>query len=175
MTVLKQGDIMKVDIGVHVKGRILDSAFTVSFNPDYDNLIQAVKAATNTGIREAGIDVRLGELGGLIQETMESYEVTIGTNTYPGECISFVPLKECTNYGLVKSIRNLNGHSINRYQIHGDKSVPIVKTSDNSKMEEGEYFAIETFGSTGNGYVTESGDCSHYARVADLPRIPTLR
>lgn len=33
----------------------------------------AVKDATNTGIREAGIDARLGEIGARIQETMESY------------------------------------------------------------------------------------------------------
>lgn len=39
-------------------------------------------------------------------------------------------------------------------------------------MEEGEYFAIETFGSTGRGKVTESGECSHYAKVADAPHVP---
>ena len=56
----------------------------------------------------------------------------------------------------VKSIRNLTGHSINPYVIHGGKSVPIVKGQDNGeKMEEGEYFAIETFGSTGNGWVRD--------------------
>jgi methionyl aminopeptidase len=82
--VVKEGDIMKIDIGVHVKGRIVDSAFTMSFNPDYEKLLEAVRAATETGVREAGIDVRLGELGGLIQETMESYEVEIGGTTYPG-------------------------------------------------------------------------------------------
>jgi methionyl aminopeptidase len=49
--VLKDGDIMKVDFGVHVKGRILDSAFTLSWNPDYEDLLKAVKDATNTGIR----------------------------------------------------------------------------------------------------------------------------
>ena len=32
-------------------GRIIDCAFTVSFNPRYDNLLAAVKDATNTGIR----------------------------------------------------------------------------------------------------------------------------
>jgi methionyl aminopeptidase len=42
-------------------------------------------------------------------------------------------------------------------------------------MEEGEYYAIETFGSTGKGYVIESGECSHYARVANLGRVPPLR
>lgn len=43
----------------------------------------------------------------------------------------------------------MNGHSIGRYQIHAGKSVPIVKGGEQTKMEEGEFFAIETFGSTG--------------------------
>jgi len=48
----------------------------------------------------------------------------------------------------VKSIRNLNGHSIGPYQIHAGKSVPIVKGGEGTRMEEGELYAIETFGST---------------------------
>jgi len=52
------------------------------------------------------------------------------------------------------------------------KSVPLVPTNDQTKMEEGEYFAIETFGSTGRGRVIESGECSHYAKVADAPQVP---
>ncbi|KAK3094248.1 Methionine aminopeptidase 2, partial [Teratosphaeriaceae sp. CCFEE 6253] len=125
---------MKVDFGVHVNGRIVDSAFTVAFEPQYDNLLAAVKDATNTGIRAAGIDARMGEIGEAIQEAMESYEVTINGTTYP-----------------VKAIRNLNGHTITQYSIHGGsagKSVPIVKGGSNEKMEEGETYAIETFGST---------------------------
>eukprot|EP00357_Protocruzia_adherens_P036078 CAMPEP_0115044612 /NCGR_PEP_ID=MMETSP0216-20121206/47617_1 /TAXON_ID=223996 /ORGANISM="Protocruzia adherens, Strain Boccale" /LENGTH=31 /DNA_ID= /DNA_START= /DNA_END= /DNA_ORIENTATION= len=31
-------------------------------------------------------------------------------------------------------------------------------------MEEGEYYAIETFGSTGKGYVVEDLECSHYMK-----------
>lgn len=42
---------MKVDFGVHMNGRIVDSAFTMTFDPVYDNLLAAVKDATNTGIR----------------------------------------------------------------------------------------------------------------------------
>ncbi len=49
--VLKKEDVLKVDIGVHVRGRILDSAFTLTFEPTYDKLVEAVKAATNTGIQ----------------------------------------------------------------------------------------------------------------------------
>ena len=58
--------------------------------------------------------------------------------------------------GTVKSIENLSGHSINKYQVHGGKSVMLVKNDDQTKMEEGEYFAIETFGSTGRGRIVES-------------------
>ena len=36
-------------------------------------------------------------------------------------------------------------------------------------MEEGEIFAIETFGSTGQGYVREDGECSHYMISKDAP------
>lgn len=151
--VLQAEDVLKVDIGVHVKGRICDSAFTLAFQPTYDKLLEAVKAATDTGVREAGIDVRLGELGGYIQETMESYEVEVDGKVYP-----------------VKSIENLSGHTISPYTIHGGKSVLLVKNEDETKMEEGEYFAIETFGSTGRGRVIESGDCSHYAKIGDAPR-----
>ena len=80
----------------------------------------------------------MSDIGAAIQEAMESYEVEIGGQTLP-----------------VKCIRNLNGHDIIQYSIHGRKSVPIVKGGDQTKMEEGETFAIETFGSTGKGYVRD--------------------
>lgn len=59
----------------------------------------------------------------------------------------------------VKCVRNLNGHSIDAYHIHGGKSVPIVKGGEGTKMEEGEFFAIETFGSTGRPYACVLGAC----------------
>jgi methionyl aminopeptidase len=152
--VLQQEDVMKVDFGVHVNGRIVDSAFTMAFEPKYDNLLQAVKEATNAGVREAGIDARVGEIGGIIQETMESFEVEIDGTTYP-----------------VKSIRNLTGHNILPYSIHGTKAVPIVKSNDDTKMEEGDVFAIETFGSTGNGYVRDDMETSHYAKNGDVGKV----
>ncbi|KAL8721651.1 MAG: hypothetical protein Q9225_001700 [Loekoesia sp. 1 TL-2023] len=153
-TVLQQSNVMKVDIGVHVNGRIVDSAFTMAFDPMYDNLLAAVKDATNTGVREAGIDVRLGELGGHIQEAMESYECEINGTTYP-----------------IKPIGNITGHNILPYSIHGTKSVPAVKTNDTTKMEEGDVFAIETFGSTGNGRCHDQGEVSHYALRSDAPKV----
>ena len=58
---------MKLDFGTQVNGRIIDCAFTVAFDPQFDPLLEAVKAATNAGLREAGIDARLGEIGAVIQ------------------------------------------------------------------------------------------------------------
>lgn len=82
---LKSTDVMKVDFGVHVNGRIVDSAFTMNFDPTWDRLLEAVKDATNAGIREAGIDVRMCDIGDVVQEVMESYEVEVGGKTHQGE------------------------------------------------------------------------------------------
>jgi len=149
-TVLEYDDVMKLDFGTHVDGYIVDSAFTWAPNPKYENLLRAVRAATEAGIEAAGVDVRLCDVGEAIQEVMESYEVVIDGRTYP-----------------VKCVRNLQGHSIRPYEIHAGKSVPIVAGGDHTKMEEGEVFAIETFGTTGKGYVREVGECSHYALNQD--------
>jgi methionyl aminopeptidase len=48
---LDKDDVMKVDFGVHINGRIVDSAFTWTNNPRYDKLLEAVREATNTGIK----------------------------------------------------------------------------------------------------------------------------
>ncbi|KAL0866193.1 hypothetical protein Bca101_045311 [Brassica carinata] len=154
-TVLQYDDVMKLDFGTHIDGHIIDCAFTVAFNPMYDPLLAASREATYTGIKEAGIDVRLCDIGAAIQEVMESYEVEINGKVFP-----------------VKSIRNLNGHSIGPYQIHAGKSVPIVKGGEQTKMEEGEFYAIETFGSTGKGYVREDLECSHYMKNFDIGHVP---
>uniref|UniRef100_A0A665VR30 Methionine aminopeptidase 2 n=1 Tax=Echeneis naucrates TaxID=173247 RepID=A0A665VR30_ECHNA len=154
-TVLRYDDVCKIDFGTHINGRIIDCAFTVTFNPKYDRLLEAVRDATNTGIRFAGIDVRLCDVGETIQEVMESYEVEIDGKTYQ-----------------VKPIRNLNGHSIGQYRIHSGKTVPIVKGGEATRMEEGEAYAIETFGSTGRGAVHDDMECSHYMKNFNVGHVP---
>jgi len=154
-TILKKDDVLKIDFGTHVNGYIIDSAFTVTFDEKYDNLKNAVREATNTGVREAGIDVRLCDIGAAIQEVMESYEIELNGKTYP-----------------IKSIRNLNGHNIAPYVIHGGKSVPTVRGGDQTKMEEGEFYAIETFGSTGRGQIMEDGECNLFKKYPGVTNAP---
>ncbi|VIO87064.1 Uncharacterized protein BM_BM13981 [Brugia malayi] len=114
-TVLQESDVCKIDFGVHVSGRLIDCAFTLHFDPKFDDLVNAVHEATNAGIREAGIDVRLCDIGETIEEVMSSHE-----------------------------------------------------GGEQTKMEENEFYAIETFGSTGKGYVHDDMECSHYMKDYDL-------
>ncbi|KAJ5103360.1 hypothetical protein N7532_003889 [Penicillium argentinense] len=150
--VLQASDVMKVDFGIHINGWIVDSAFTMSFDPAYDNLLAAVKESTNTGIKTAGIDVRISDISAAIQEVMESYEVEINGKTFP-----------------VKPVRDITGHNIKRWQIHGGKSIPFVKNNDQTKMEEGEIFALETFGSTGRGFTREGPGVYGYGKDPFAP------
>lgn len=161
--VLQYDDVLSIDFGVHVNGRIVDSAFTIAHNPVYDNLLEGVKAATNTGLKvrlqllllspsltamqEAGIDARMDHISACIQEVMESYEVTLNGKTTP-----------------IKGIKSLSGHNILRYHIHGEKQVPFVKTRTSQRMEEGDVFAIETFGSTGRGTIRDEVGVYGYGR-----------
>ncbi|KAM5351106.1 hypothetical protein ACJ41O_003829 [Fusarium nematophilum] len=151
--VLKREDVMKVDYGVHINGWIVDSAFTMSFDPTYDNLLAAVKDSTESGIRTSGIDVRICDVSAAIQEAMESYEVEIRGKTYP-----------------VKPVRNICAHNIQHYRIHGGKSIPFLKNNDQTKMEEGEIFAIETFGTTGRGILLDDVGVYGYKLDHDAPR-----
>jgi len=70
--------------------------------------------------------------------------------------------------------KDTNTHTVGRHCIHDGKSVPIVKggCEESIRMEEGEMFAIETFGSTGRGYVVEDMECSHYMKRFDAPHVP---
>ena len=82
-----------------------------------------------------------------IQEVMESYEVELNKKIIP-----------------IKAVRGITGHNILRYKIHGDKQVPFVKTRSTQRMEEGDVFAIETFGSTGKAYARDDVGVYGYGR-----------
>jgi methionyl aminopeptidase len=100
-----------------------------------------------TSPQVAGIDAHIDQISGDIQEVMESYEVTINGKTIP-----------------VKAVRNITGHNILRYKIHGDKQVPFIKTKTSQRMEEGDIFAIETFGSTGKAHLRDDMGVYGYGR-----------
>jgi methionyl aminopeptidase len=143
--ILKYNDVCKIDYGVQKDGIIIDSAFTIHFDPKFDNLIEASKTSTEIALKMAGPDVCLGEIGAVVQENMESFEIELDNKIIP-----------------IKSIKTLTGHQIEPYKIHAGKSVPNYKINYPERMLEGEYYAVETFASTGTGITSEGIPCSHF-------------
>jgi methionyl aminopeptidase len=143
---LRKGDVVKIDVGIHVNGHIIDSAFTDIIDENIEEhllypLIEATRDATFSTISLSGVDVKLKELSEAIKEIIESYEIN-GEN--------------------IHAIEGLGGHNILPYQVHGGKLILSVPDAvqDNMIMKENEIYAIETFASTGYGKVTQILDNS---------------
>ncbi|ORD94529.1 MAP2 [Enterospora canceri] len=141
---LGEKDVLKVDFGTHVNGRIIDSAFTVCYDERYEKLLEASRAATERGIRVAGVDAAVCEIGREISEVMRSFELEEGNKVIQ-----------------IKPVWNLNGHSIGQYRIHGGVSIPQHNNGDCTRIKEG-FIAIETFATTGRGEVSDFGESSHF-------------
>lgn len=126
-TTILEGDIVKVDIGVHVEGYVADGAFTVAFNEDLEKLVEASKAALEAVI-------------GIIRPNRETHklgavaEAAIKSNGY-------------------RPVRDLSGHILDQWELHGNKIIPAVTLPAGEKIEEGEVYAIEFFATTGTGSV----------------------
>ena len=78
-----------------------------------------------------------------------------------------VPPSQCPALHEVNQVRMWNSTPSN-----SGKTVPIIKGGEATIMEENEFYAIETFGSTGKGYVHEDMECSHYMKNFDVGHVP---
>ncbi|ARF08899.1 metallopeptidase family M24 [Catovirus CTV1] len=150
-------DICKIDFGVHYNGRIVDCAFSATFNEKYKPLLLATKEATWTGIRLAGPDAICNEISEQIKETIESHEIELNNKTFS-----------------LKAVSDLGGHSIDQYNIHSGKIILCAPCKHpsyvNMRMNVGQ-FAIETFASTGTGTYKHGDVINHYMLNENAPRI----
>jgi len=144
---LLENDVIKIDYGVHFNGSIIDSAFTYCFNDKYQPLLEASITSTEIAIKMSRPDQLLKEIGREIEENMNSYEIELDNKIYK-----------------IKSVKSLCGHKINRYEIHADKVIPNIYVKEyNKRMESNEFYAVETFATTGTGDTYEDIDnCSHF-------------
>ena len=126
-TVIPEHSVLKIDIGVHVDGYIADTAASVSFSPIYDGLVEAARKALERALEVIKPGIRISEIGKVIDETIKSMGY--------------------------KTVKNLSGHSIDRFSIHSGRSIPNYHEIFNrARLVEGAY-AIEPFASTGIGFV----------------------
>lgn len=111
--------VVKVDIGVHVDGYIADTAITVCFNPEYEDLVTTAEEALHAGIKAIHGGLFTSSFGSTVQRTIESH-------------------------GL-RPVSNLTGHQVGRFMIHTGKSLPNVSHLSASRVNADDVMAIEPF------------------------------
>ncbi|NPA22704.1 MAG: type II methionyl aminopeptidase [Crenarchaeota archaeon] len=126
---IPEKSVVKIDVGAHIDGLIVDAAVTVSFDPIYENLLKAALEALKTvrHVLKHGVPVR--KIGAAIEKTIKLHGF--------------------------KPIENLTGHLIRRYELHAGKSIPNVDNGDERHVLEGEIYAIEPFATNGAGVVVD--------------------
>ena len=126
----REGDVAKVDLGVHVDGCIADTAQTVDLG-DNGPLLEASRQALEAAIALVRPGRKLREIGAAIRDTMRAHGF--------------------------KPIANLTGHGIAPYTIHCSPSIPNVPDGGSGALKEGMMICIEPFATTGRGAVVEEG------------------
>jgi methionyl aminopeptidase len=116
---IPENSIVKIDIGVHVDGYIADTAVTVCFNPEYDDLVNTAKEALKKAVEILRPGLSTSRFGSTIQKTIKTRGF--------------------------KPVSNLTGHLIGRYVIHAGKSLPNVFHISASRVKEGEIYGVEPF------------------------------
>lgn len=144
--IIQPSDVVKIDYGCHSNGFIIDSAFTLIYDDKYQNIADAAKESTYKGIEYMGVDCFVSEIGREISEVISSYELEINGETVP-----------------IQAVKNLNGHSIRPFTIHGGISIPnIYDPLNDQRIKSDSFYALETFATTGNGYVREGPNTTHF-------------
>jgi len=137
-SVIPEESVVKVDVGVHVNGFIADTAITLDFSGRMAQLVEAVNDALEKALKHVKPGVRVSDVGALIERTIRSRGF--------------------------KVVRNLSGHSLDRYVVHAGETVPNYREALNlSRFKTSSAYAIEPFASTGRGLVSSEKRVYIYA------------
>ncbi len=116
---IPENSLVKVDIGVHVDGYIADTAVTVCFDPEYENLVRTAEEALEKAVEIIRHGLSMSRFGSTIQKTIKTRGF--------------------------KPVSNLTGHQIGRYLIHAGKSLPNVSHFSIARVSQGEVYGVEPF------------------------------
>jgi methionyl aminopeptidase len=134
--VLKEGDIIGIDLGVYKDGFYGDGAVTVpvgKIGPDLQKLIEVTEEALYKGIENARVGNRVSDISHSIQKYVESHGFSV--------------------------VRSFVGHGIGR-QLHEEPQIPnFGPPGRGPRLMEGMTLAIETMVNAGvyDIYILEDG------------------
>ncbi len=138
------GDLAKLDIGVHVDGWVVDTALTVNVGgrPELQKLVDAARAALEAAIAAVVPGVPVRHLSTVIERTI-------------------------TSYGL-RPMQNLCGHGVSRWTVHCPPAIPNSPDGADHRLDTHSVVAIEPFATDGRGQVAEEGPAEVF-RVVGAP------
>jgi len=148
--ILKEGDIVSIDLGLKHYGLFTDMAMTVpvgAISPASERLLDVTKKALEVGISVARAGNTVGDIGYAIEHFIRSQ-------------------KNGQQYGIVEV---LSGHGVGRY-IHEDPYIPnFGKKGQGEKLIPGMVVALEPMINNGTKHVTLDED-GYTIRTADGKR-----
>jgi methionyl aminopeptidase len=129
-----EGDLAKLDIGVHIDGWVVDTALTVNVGdlPRQRHFVDAAGAALEAAIAATAPDAEVRSISQAIESTIRGF-------------------------GL-QPVRSLCGHGVGRWQVHGPPPIPNAPDLAGGRLRPGAVIAIEPFVTDGPGVVSEHGE-----------------
>ena len=133
--VIKNGDIVSVDVGAYINGYHGDSAYTFGVgdvSPEAKRLLDTTRESLYMGIKQAVKGNRIGDIGHAVQKYVEARGYSV--------------------------VREYTGHGVGA-SVHEDPSVPNFGTPHRGyRLEEGMVIAIEPMINAGTPAVRQLSD-----------------
>ena len=124
--ILKEGDLLKIDVGVQLEGYYSDSAITVPVGripPELERLVRVTEEALQHAVERVRVGARVGDVSSAVQQHAESHGYSV--------------------------VRDFVGHGIGT-KLHEDPKVPNYGTPGHGpSLKEGMVLAIEPMVNTG--------------------------
>ncbi len=135
--VFENGDLVKLDVGVHIKGAIADNAMTIEVGSQgkHTDQIKAAKESRDAAIEKMHPGTPWHEIGAAAGQVTKD--------------AGFEP------------IRNLCGHQMERWNLHAGLSIPMYDCGSKNPgfkgvVEKGGLYAVEPFNTTGKSGMIEN-------------------
>lgn len=125
-TVLHDGDVVSLDLGVCYQGMIVDSAITVicgASNPDKERLLEGTKRSLDSAIALIDDGIKTGDIGHAVESVLQRHDLGI--------------------------VRDLVGHGVG-HEIHEDPNIPNYgRKNSGVVLRSGMTIAVEPMATLG--------------------------
>ena len=133
-TRFEENDLVKIDVGAHIDGLIVDTGISADLSTDgrWSSMIGAASDALDAAIAMCSPGVEVDDIGERVDEVISA--------------AGFRP------------IFNLTGHGLGRWKLHDTPQIPNTRMGSKATLEAGSLFAIEPFATSGQGFVDDAGE-----------------